>query len=130
EQTSILAGDLEAGSIAAQRTNIVGRSDGADVIRFTPTWYCTTDIEPAWDLRPTGWRVRGRGGAPFRVEPPVPVALDHLGAYQPASTANRRVNAIPYVCAAPPGILSTLDLPPITPAGPHGPDATSVRPPV
>jgi len=28
------------------------------------------------------------------------------------------VNAIPYVCAAPPGILTTTDLPIITPAGP------------
>ena len=38
--------------------------------------------------------------------------------FTPAFTANRPVNAIPYVCAAPPGILSTTDLPPITPAGP------------
>src|SRR5262249_35406691 len=130
EQTSILAGDLEAGSIAAQRTNIVGRSDGADVIRFTPTWYCTTDIEPAWDLRPTGWRVRVRGDAPLDVEPPVPIALDDLRDYTPAYPPTRPSTATPYVCAAPPGTPPPLDLPPIPPAGPHGPDATSVRPPV
>ena len=35
-------------------------------------WYCTTDVEPAWDLRPTGWRVRVRGDAPLRRRPPVP----------------------------------------------------------
>jgi len=28
-------------------------------------------------------------------------------------TANRAVNAVPHVCAAPPGIRSTLDLPQI-----------------
>ena len=126
--TTIAAGDLSAGSIAAQRTTIVGRSDGDDVIRFTPTWYCSTDIDPVWDLRPTGWRVRVRGDAPFEVELPFPVPLDDLGSFTPAYTANRPVNAIPYVCDAPPGILSTSDLPPITPAGPHPPTARSERP--
>jgi len=117
--TSILAGELAAGSIAAQRTTIVGRSDGADVVRFTPTWYCSTDLDPAWDLHATGWRIRVRGDAPFDVDLPFPIPLDDLGSFTPAYTANRPVNAVPYVCAAPPGILSTADLPPITPAGPR-----------
>ena len=43
-----------------------------------------------------------------------------LASFTPAYTANRPVNAIPYVVAARPGILSTTDLPPITPAGPRG----------
>jgi len=116
--TKILAGGLAAGSIAAQRSTIVGRSGGAEVIRMTPTWYCTTDLEPAWDVRPTGWRVRVRGDAPFAVELPFPIPVDELADSTPAYTANRPVNAVPYVCAAPPGILSTMDLPPITPAGP------------
>ena len=41
-----------------------------------------------------------------------------MGATTPGYTANRPVNAVPYVCAAAPGILSTSDLPPIIPAGP------------
>ena len=32
-------------------------------------------------------------------------------------TAGRIVNAIPAVCAARPGVLSALDLPPVTGAG-------------
>ena len=116
--TTLVAGELAAGSVAAQRTTIVGTSGGAEVVRFTANWYCTTDVEPAWDLRPTGWRVRVAGDAPFDVELPFPVPLDELGAFTPAYTANRPVNAIPYVCAARSGILSTADLPPITPAGP------------
>ena len=52
------AGELEAGTVAAQRTTIVGRSKGVDVVRFRPTWYCTADVDPAWDLEPTGWRVK------------------------------------------------------------------------
>jgi 4-hydroxy-tetrahydrodipicolinate reductase len=116
--TQLAAGELPVGTIAAQRTVIVGSDGGAEVLRFTPTWYCTTDIEPAWDLRPTGWRVQVHSDAPFDVGLEFPIPVADLGAFTPAYTANRPVNAVPYVCAAAPGILSTADLPPITPAGP------------
>ncbi len=119
--TSLLAGDLGAGTVGAQRTNIVGKCNGADFVRFTANWYCTPDVDPEWELRPTGWRVRVRGEAPFDVDLTFPVPLDDLAAFTPAYTANRPVNAVPYVCAAPPGILATADLPPITPAGPASP---------
>jgi hypothetical protein len=117
--TQLVAGELPAGSVAAQRNTIVGTRGGTDVIRFTANWYCTTDVDPAWDLRPTGWRVRVHGDAPLDVQVPFPVPLGDLGSFTPAYTANRPVNSIPYVCAAGPGILSTTDLPPITPAGPR-----------
>ena len=104
--------------MAAQRTNLVGKCAGEAVVRFSANWYCTADVEPAWDLRPTGWRVRVRGDAPMDVDIAFPVPLDELGAMTPAYTANRPVNAVPYVCAAPPGILTTTDLPPVTAAGP------------
>ena len=119
EDTTILAGEITAGTIAGQRTTIVGRHDGADVVRFVPTWYCTTALEPTWDLGATGWRVRVDGDAPFDIEMPFPIPLEDLGDFTPAYTANRPVNAVPYVCAAAPGILATEDLPPMTPAGPR-----------
>jgi hypothetical protein len=121
--TSIIAGDIDAGSVAAQRTKIAGSRGGADVVRFTASWYCTADLDPAWDLLPTGWRVRVRGEAPLDVQLEFPIALEDLGSFTPAYTANRPVNAIPYVCAARPGILSTADLPPIVP---HTTAATSM----
>jgi len=119
QNTSIAAGDLAAGSVAAQRNTMVGRSGREEIVRFAVNWYCTTDVEPAWDLRPTGWRVQVRGDAPFDVQLPFPVPLDDFASFMPAYTAIRPVNAIPYVCIAVPGILSTADLPPITPAGPR-----------
>ena len=61
--------------------------------------------------------MRVRGDAPFDVDLTFPIPPDDLAAFTPAYTANRPVNAIPYVCAAPPGILATADLPPIVPAG-------------
>jgi 4-hydroxy-tetrahydrodipicolinate reductase len=117
ERTVIIAGEIAAGTIAAQRTIIAGTSNDDEVVRFTANWYCTADVEPAWELRPTGWRVRVHGDAPFDADLTFPVPLEVLGSFTPAYTANRPVNAIPYVCAARPGILSTADLPPITPVG-------------
>jgi 4-hydroxy-tetrahydrodipicolinate reductase len=113
--TTIVAGEIKAGTAAAQRATLVGRQRGVDVVSFTPYSYCTLDVEPAWDLRPVGWRVRVHGDAPFDVQLTFPVPLEELGSYTPAYTANRPVNAIPYVCAAPAGIVLTADLPPITP---------------
>jgi 4-hydroxy-tetrahydrodipicolinate reductase len=117
--TSLVAGELEAGTVAAQRTTLSGVSDGSEAVRFTANWYCTSDVVPEWELRPTGWRVRVRGDAPMEVELPFPVPVEELGSFTPGYTANRPVNAVAYVCAAAPGILSTSDLPPITPAGPR-----------
>jgi hypothetical protein len=117
--TTIVAGALKAGTIAAQRTTITGASDGDDVVRFRANWYCTADVEPAWDLRLTGWRLQLQGDAPFDVDLPFPIPLEDLGAHTPAYTGIRPVNAIPYVCAAQPGIVDTRDLPPIVPAGPR-----------
>jgi 2,4-diaminopentanoate dehydrogenase len=116
--TTIAAGELPAGTVAAQRTSIVGSIDGVERMRFSVNWYCTEDVDPDWDLRPTGWRVRMRGDVPMDVELAFQVSLEEMGAVSPSFTANRPVNAVPYVCQGAPGILSATDLVPITPAGP------------
>jgi 2,4-diaminopentanoate dehydrogenase len=119
QDTTIVAGTIPAGTVAAQRNTIVGSAGGADVVRFTSNWYCTEELDPAWQLLATGWRLRVRGDAPFDVALPFPVPVEDLNDWTPAYTANRPVNAIPYVVAAPGGILSARDLPPILPAGPR-----------
>jgi 4-hydroxy-tetrahydrodipicolinate reductase len=86
---------------------------------MTTTWYCTRDIDQDWDLGATGWRLVLKGDAPFDVGLPFPVTLEEMGATTPGYTANRPVNAVPWICAAPAGIVNDLDLPPITPAGPR-----------
>jgi 2,4-diaminopentanoate dehydrogenase len=89
--------------------------NGNWAFRVRSTWYCTADIEPAWDLRENGWRLRLEGDTPLDVAITFPVPREEYAAFTPGLTAHRPVNAIPYVCAAAPGIRSTVELPQIIP---------------
>jgi 4-hydroxy-tetrahydrodipicolinate reductase len=115
---TIAAGTIPAGRVAAQRTRVVGSTAGEDVVSFVATWYCTDDLDPAWDLGATGWRVHVRGDAPMTADLPFPVPAEQLGELTPGYTANPPVNAVPYVVEAAPGILRGVDLPPMVPGGP------------
>jgi 4-hydroxy-tetrahydrodipicolinate reductase len=114
--TAIAAGELAAGTVAAQRITIAGIRNGSTLIRFRATWYCSTELAPAWDLLDTGWHISVDGDAPLEVDLRMPIPLEQMAEVSPAYTANRAVNAVPFVCSAPPGIRSTVDLPPFVPA--------------
>jgi 4-hydroxy-tetrahydrodipicolinate reductase len=107
----IAAGTLAAGTVAAQQLVVDGRRGGQPLLSFRATWYCTADLEPTLDVRPTGWRVTVDGDAPLVVEMPFPVPLERMGETTPGYTAHRAVNAVPVVCEAAPGIRTTVDLP-------------------
>ena len=109
----IAAGTVRAGTVAAQRTNVTGFHQGRPVIGFRSNWYVTTDLDPVWDLRPTGWRVVVEGDAPLDVALPFPFGLEEMAERSPGYTANRAVNAVPAVCAAAPGIRTSVELPQI-----------------
>lgn len=115
QDLTIVAGTIKKGTAAAQRVVVHGRIGGVDRIRFIQYGYVARDVEPDWGLQPVGWRIRIHGDAPFDISMPFPVPLDDLASYVPAFNANGPVNAIPYVCAAPPGILTTVDIPHILP---------------
>jgi hypothetical protein len=110
-RVDIAAGTLEAGTVAAQRLTVSGVRDGRPLLCFRATWYCTTDLDPAWVVRPTGWHLAVEGDAPLDVDMRFPVPLERMGAVSPGYTAHRAVNAVPVVCAAPPGIRTTVELP-------------------
>jgi 4-hydroxy-tetrahydrodipicolinate reductase len=119
EDLRIVSGEIRKGTAAAQRIIVTGLSNGVDRVRFTQYGYVARDVDPDWGLQPTGWRVRVHGDAPIDATMPFPVPLDDLASYVPAFNANGPVNAIPYVCAAEPGILTTADLPHIQASGPR-----------
>jgi 4-hydroxy-tetrahydrodipicolinate reductase len=109
--TEIAAGTLPAGTVGAQRMVVSGMRGDRALLQFRANWYCTTDLEPAWDLRETGWRVVVDGDTPLDVAITFPVAPEHYAATSPGYTAHRAVNAVTAVCDAPPGIRTTVDLP-------------------
>jgi 2,4-diaminopentanoate dehydrogenase len=121
EDLQIVSGEIKKGTAAAQRVIVTGRAGGVDRVRFTQYGFVAMDVDPDWGLQPTGWRIRVHGDAPIDVRAPFPVPLDDLADYVPAFNANGPVNAIPYVCAAPAGYLTTEDLPHFLPRGPRSP---------
>jgi 4-hydroxy-tetrahydrodipicolinate reductase len=109
----IAAGTVPAGTVAAQRMVVTGTCAGGaqPLFTFRANWYCSTAVEPAWDLRETGWRVQVDGDVPLDVDIRFPVAPGDYASMSPGITAHRAVNAVPVVCDAAPGIRTTVDLP-------------------
>jgi 4-hydroxy-tetrahydrodipicolinate reductase len=116
QTVEIAAGTIEAGTVAAQRMTVSGMRDGRALLQFRATWYCSTDTDPAWPVGPTGWHVEIDGDAPLEIDLRFTVGIEKMAETTPGYTANRAVNAVPAVCAAAPGIRTTLDLPHITAA--------------
>jgi hypothetical protein len=120
-------GPIEPGLVAAQRFTWEAAVDGTPVITVRTSWFMgERDLEPAWTFGPDGER--------FEVEVTGdPTSLVTFRGWHPASieaglarnpgivaTATHCVSAIPYVCAAEPGIKTYLDLPLIAGrAAPH-----------
>lgn len=105
---------LESGRVAGLRMVMSGVRNGRPILRFRSIWYCTTDLDVDWGpLRKYGWRVLVEGDAPLEVDIHFPIAEKDEVALLPGYTAHRPVNAIPFVCAARPGIVTTVDLPQI-----------------
>ncbi|GGL18641.1 NAD(P)H-dependent amine dehydrogenase family protein [Nocardia jinanensis] len=109
----IAAGTIEKDTVAAQRITISGLRDGHTVVSFRAVWHCGTGAGTGWEIRPTGWHLSVRGDAPLEIDMVFPFPLEEMAERSPSYTANRAVNAVAHVCAAPPGIRTVLDLPAI-----------------
>lgn len=116
----IAAGVVPAGTVAATRTILTGLHHGKPLFTFTTTWFVSTDVETSdgqeWKfLQPSGWHIVMQGDCPLDIVITFPVAPEDYAEMTPGLTANRPVNAIPYVCDAPAGICTSVDLPQIIP---------------
>jgi 4-hydroxy-tetrahydrodipicolinate reductase len=107
----IAAGTVPAGTVAAQRMTVTARRGGEAFLSFSATWYCTSEIDADWDLRPGGWRVIVDGDCPLDVDIRLAIPLERMAETTPGYTANRAVNALPNVCEATPGIRTSVELP-------------------
>jgi hypothetical protein len=109
-------GPIDAGKVAGQRFHLEAVVDGEVVVRVGVNWLMGEEnLDPAWTLGGERYEVEVKGN---------PDSFVTITGWQPATveaglvsnpgivaTAAHCVNAVPYVCAAPPGIITSLELP-------------------
>lgn len=117
-ETAVLTRDLDlgwvnyaAGTVGGQRRTYRGYRRGSPLVELAICWTMSDDaLEPKW-TDPEGFRVvidgEPRVDATIRFGEPgqdvMTVLMD--------STAVAAVNAIPFLCQAPPGVITPIDLP-------------------
>jgi hypothetical protein len=111
-------GPIEPGLVAAQRFRWEGTVDGEPVITAAVNWLMGDEhLDPAWEFGPKGERFEVEiTGDPcclttFQKLHPVSVEAGLIRNPGIVATAQHCVNAVPYVVAAEPGLLTYLDLP-------------------
>jgi hypothetical protein len=114
----VAAGVIEPGTVGAVRFETIGLVRGRDAIVIEHVNRMAPDLAPDWPTAPRDGTYR----VAFDGEPSLACELT-LGSPADFSkqgmiaTAMRVVNAIPYVCEAPPGLVSSAELPPTLPHG-------------
>ena len=103
---------VQKGRIAAFKGTVFGEKDGRSIIECSFVWKLGEAMTPNWPVT-HGYVIEldGVPGVRVRLEP----LGDHLDGT--VTTAMPVVNAIPLVCAAPPGIVNQMDLPFVRAAG-------------
>jgi hypothetical protein len=108
----VACGTLEKGTCGAVRTQTIGVVDGREAIVIEHVNRMAPDLAPQW---PTGDRdgvyrivIEGDPDITCHMTMGGPTTATAAGM---VATAMRVVNAAPYVVDAPPGLLSSLDLP-------------------
>jgi 4-hydroxy-tetrahydrodipicolinate reductase len=110
-------GRVEEGTMAALRFEVQGIVNGRPALVVEHVTRLRDDLAPEWPRGDGGYRVIIRGVPHIQVDLDM---ADENGDHAVGGvvlTATRLVNAIPSVCAAPPGLLSALDLPLVTGRG-------------
>jgi hypothetical protein len=111
-------GPIQPGLVAAQRFRWEATVDGVPVVTAAVNWLMGDEhLDPAWRFGPEGERfeveVTGDPSCLTTFKKLHPVSIEAGLARNPGivATALHCVNAVPYVCAARPGLLTYLDLP-------------------
>lgn len=113
---------IEPGTVACRRFEWKGIVNGKPAIVLRTYWKTTLDIEPAWPVvseKEVEWTITVEGTPSYQAKISVCASFDPdnplygTGGENAAviGTGMHAVNAIPFVCAAEPGIRTFLDLP-------------------
>jgi 4-hydroxy-tetrahydrodipicolinate reductase len=113
ETFEISCGRIEKGTVAALRFEVSGMVAGRAVITVEHVTRLRDDLAPHWPhgVGPGTYRVTIEGMPSMRCDLQIGFASDDHNIDGCVATAMRVVNAIPAVCAAPPGLKTWLDLP-------------------
>ncbi len=107
-------GTIKAGTCGAVRTRAAGVVNGREAIVIEHIIRMARDVAPEWPISDCDatYRVDIEGDPDVHCVMTLGAAEGHgAGRAAMAATAMRVVNAIPYVVDAPPGLLSSLDVP-------------------
>ncbi len=125
EDFDIAVGRVPKGTVAALQFELRGMVDGHPAIVIEHITRLRPDLRPDWPQPAAGggsYRVEITGEPSYAVDiVPSSSKGDHNHAAI-AGAAGRIVNAIPAVIAAPPGIVTTRDLPLVTGTGLYAPN--------
>jgi hypothetical protein len=108
----VAAGVIEPGTVGAVRFETVGVVEGRDAIVIEHVNRMAPDLAPDWPQasRDGTYRIAFEGEPSLACELTLGSPVD-FSAQGMIATAMRVVNAIPYVCEAPPGLVTSADLP-------------------
>jgi 2,4-diaminopentanoate dehydrogenase len=128
----VAMGTVEAGTCGALRMQAIGVVDGREAIVIEHVTRLAPDVAPEWPTLPgaLGYRVVITGqpdidctvAATLRDRKNAGIEGMTSGAGAMVATAMRVVNAVPYVVAAQPGLVSSVDLPLTIPRGAFNPN--------
>jgi hypothetical protein len=111
-------GPIEPGMVAAQRFRWEGLVDGVPVVTAAVNWLMGEEhLDPPWEIGPAGERFEVEvTGDPsclttFKKLHPETIAAGLERNPGIVATAMHCLNAVPYVCAAEPGLLTYLEMP-------------------
>lgn len=116
-------GTIEAGTVGAVRTTAIGIVGGREAIVVDHVIRMARDVAPDWPTSENDatYIVEIEGDPDVRCRLTLgPSEGTDAGEAAMTATAMRVVNAVPFVVAAPPGLLSSLDLPVTVPVGAFG----------
>ena len=107
-------GTVPAGTVGAVRTLAIGVVDGRDAIVLDHVIRMSRDVAPDWPTSDNDAtyivRIEGDPDVDCRLTLGPPAGHD-AGEAAMTATAMRIVNSVPFVVAAAPGLVSSLDLP-------------------
>lgn len=109
EPFAIAAGTIEAGTVAAIKFRFDGIVHGRPGIVFEWVWRVTDEVAPEWPTGASRWILHIEGDPTVQAEIDLATSLD-AGRAVSLSVATVLLNAVPAVCAAPPGLVNNMTI--------------------